>query len=84
MSNYKLSKEDEEYLRNYRNKDGSPLSEAQIEAKLDIIARFLLTIFDNQLHGTRQGDGRRLKRSSHLTLCFVFYPNKTKKHSFLS
>ena len=43
MSNYKLPKEDELYLDNYRNKDGSKLSEVQREAMIDLIlkSRFL-------------------------------------------
>ena len=37
MQNYKLSKEDEEYLNNYRNKDGSPLTEVQRDTMISLI-----------------------------------------------
>ena len=37
MSNYQLSKEDENFLNNYRNADGSKLSEAQRESMISII-----------------------------------------------
>lgn len=40
MSRIRLSKEDEDFFNKYRNPDGSPLSEVQKEAMIDILARF--------------------------------------------
>ena len=58
MSNYKLSKDELEYLNNYRNKDGSPLTEAQREAMIDI-----MTIIDIMTRERFLGiEGRKLPK----------------------